>query len=166
MPDFFLTTLKTARVVHLWVTESSENQIFKDLGVTSGDLHYMLDNSEWMLHCALEFAKIFKWRNHRKQLQSLFYRLSYGIKTELLPLVEIPNIGRIRARALFDAGYTSIESIIHAPEGDLAIVPGFGKLLASNLKKALTEGTDFVISETDNTEETALLQESLSKYFD
>ena len=165
--DLFFTTLKTAFAVQLWLNESSEEHIFKELAMTSGDLHYVRESCEWMLHCAAEFSKIFKWKNHRKSLLTMINRLKYGIKKELLPLVEIPNIGRVRARSLYNAGYKSIESIINAKEEEIARLPRFGPLIARNLVKALTDGTEFKILDGDASEEPGSgIQESLTSYFD
>lgn len=44
--------------------------------------------------------------------ETLSIRLKYGIKEELFDLVlRLPNVGRTRARALFDAGYHTAEKV-------------------------------------------------------
>jgi helicase len=163
--DLFFTTLKTAFAVQSWLSESSEEKIFQKLALTSGDLHSILSTTQWMLHCAVEFSKIFKWKNHRKNLDTMLKRVQYGIKTELLKLVQISGIGRVRARSLFDAGYRTIDSILEAHTTDLAKLAGFGPQLAQNLKKALTDGTELDVDSTE-VEFTGEVQETLTTYFD
>ncbi|MHA2276948.1 MAG: DEAD/DEAH box helicase, partial [Candidatus Kariarchaeaceae archaeon] len=146
--DLFFTTLKTAYVIDLWLNETSENDIANKMGVTSGDLQSMKGIIEWLIHSAIQISKLFEWKNHIDALQIMNKRLSYGINLELLPLVDISGIGRVRARALFDAGYKSIESIISEDVGVLAKVSGFGPRLAQNLKEAIEKGGELIIPKT------------------
>lgn len=138
--DLFFSTLKTAYVTNLWLNEASEEKILSDTGVSPGDLQNMLSTMEWLIHSGIEITKIFKWKNHEKSLTSILKRLKYGINEELLPLVEIPGIGRVRARALFNANYRTIEEIRALPVAQLAKIEGFGPKLAQNLKEALETG--------------------------
>ena len=47
-----------------------------------------------------------KW-NKRSWFQDLQMRIQYGVKTELIPLCKIPDIGKVRAEKLFAAGFKS-----------------------------------------------------------
>jgi helicase len=163
--DLFFTTLKTAYVIDLWLNETSENDIANKMGVTSGDLQSMKGIIEWLIHSAIQISKLFEWKNHIDALQIMNKRLSYGINLELLPLVDISGIGRVRARALYDAGYKSIESIISEDVGVLAKVSGFGPRLAQNLKEAIEKGGELIIPKTKDKKDD-IKQESLSSFFD
>ncbi len=46
-------------------------------------------------------------------------RLSFGVRQELLPLMELDGVKQFRARALYDAGFCSIQTIAHARPDDL-----------------------------------------------
>jgi helicase len=45
---------------------------------------------------------------------TLSERIKHGVKEELLPLVWIPGVGRVRARALYSAGFRKPEDIVQA----------------------------------------------------
>ncbi|MHA2503993.1 MAG: DEAD/DEAH box helicase [Candidatus Kariarchaeaceae archaeon] len=160
--DIFLTTIKVAMTVLMWLDENSEDQIYDKFGVSSGDLHAMLERMEWLVYCGIEISKVFKWKHHRKGMENILKRMKYGVKEELLPLVAIRGVGRIRARVLFDAGYDSIERIKAAPTDAIANLPGFGRKIAKSIKEGLG------IEEDDRTvtNEASRVQTSLSSFFD
>jgi helicase len=163
--DLFFTTLKTAYVINMWLNEASESEISDKMGVTSGDLQSMLGSTTWLIHSAMEIAKLFEWEEHVKRMELISKRLSYGISLELLPLVDISGIGRVRARALFNAGYKTIDSIISEDVEVLAKVQGFGPRLAQNLKEAIEQGADLVVPRTKEKKDD-VKQESLTSFFD
>jgi helicase len=71
--------------------------------------------------------------SHTKMITELQIRVSNGVRKELLPLLEINSVGRIRARSLFNAGFTSQGSIRDAKPSDLSSIPGIGSRLADKL---------------------------------
>ena len=171
--DIFFTTIKISSVVKLWLDEVGEEEIFEKLGMSSGDLHHLLNTAEWLLHCANEISKLFKWEAHQKTLNMLLKRLKYGVNEELLKLVDVGGIGRVRARALFDAGYKTIESITKANPDVLAKLRGFGPQIARNLIEAIKGNRSLIedfeddeIGELENEEDEQMYQESLENFFD
>ena len=52
--------------------------------------------------------------------------MKHGIKRELIPLVKIRNIGRVRARRLFNNGFTTPAKILEAGEEKIAPILGQG----------------------------------------
>jgi helicase len=167
--DIFYATLKIAYVIQMWLDEASEEQIYIEMGVSSGDLHSILERTKWLIHCAAEISKIFKWENHKKILRLLDQRLKYGVTEELLKLVDIRGIGRIRARTLYDAGFKTIEQIKQAPLSSLSDLPGFGERIAQNIKMVLNgeqdanllDGDDIITSDQSSND-----QSSLTNFFD
>jgi helicase len=65
--------------------------------------------------------------------------MKHGIKRELIPLIRIRNIGRVRARRLFNNGFMSPEIILAA--GEERISPILGQSIASQVIRDL-RGTD------------------------
>ncbi len=102
--EFFLQEIKTAKVLQDWISEKSEAQIYEQYNVTSGDLHNLVSNAEWLLHSAAEIARLFKLQRHEKELKTLTMRVKYGISPDLIPLTTLNLIGRKRARLLFMNG--------------------------------------------------------------
>jgi helicase len=61
-----------------------------------------------------------------KKYSDLELRLKYGVKEEILELVQLRNIGKVRARKLYLLGITSVSLIKKDPEKFLSIVGKFG----------------------------------------
>ena len=61
--------------------------------------------------------------------------MKHGIKRELIPLVRIRNIGRVRARRLYNNGFTSPEKILKA--GEDQIIPILGQGVTSQIFRDL-----------------------------
>lgn len=130
-----LSELKAASLLMQWTLESPEDKIVGHFGIGPGDLRSMVDISEWLLYSAAEIAKVLGIKEPRKEISVLRTRLVYGIKEELLELVSLKGIGRVRARSLFNAGFRSHSDIREAEEAALAQVPSIGKAVASDIKK-------------------------------
>jgi len=62
-------------------------------------------------------------------------RRTKGVKSELVPLVELEGVGRIRARSLFNAGFKNLEELKHASITDLMNVPTIGPSVAKKIKE-------------------------------
>jgi helicase len=71
------------------------------------------------------------------ELYNLRSRIRYGVKEELLPLVVLEGIGRVKARALYNAGFTDVAKIAKASQAKLASVPKIGPTVADKLKLQL-----------------------------
>jgi helicase len=69
---------------------------------------------------------------------SLESRVKHGVKGELVPLVQIKDIGRARARSLYSAGIHLPHDLIAIAETQLASIPKIGPKLAKKLKKKFT----------------------------
>ena len=65
----------------------------------------------------------------------LVERVSKGIKKELLPLVRLEGVGRVRGRIMFNAGYQTIEDIKRASLEELTNLPTIGPRLAKKIKE-------------------------------
>ena len=110
----FLSTLKTASVLEAWVDEVPILEITTRFGIGAGDLRTKAEDAEWLLFAAGRLAARFQRRLGRA-IDDLSTRVRYGAREELLDLVRLRGIGRVRARALFRAGYADRESLRQAP---------------------------------------------------
>jgi helicase len=59
------------------------------------------------------------------------------VKEELLSLVRLEGIGRIRARSLYDVGFTDVYKVAKAAPAELARVTKIGPTVAEKLKDQL-----------------------------
>lgn len=117
-----------------WVEETGERVMGDRLGVEPGDMHRMVETSQWLAYAMYEVAKLVGREDLLAELAVLRTRIRYGIKEELMPLVALESIGRARARALYSAGFTDVSTIAKASQSKLASVPKIGPAVAEKLK--------------------------------
>jgi len=112
--DVFLATLKTASVLEAWVSEEPIVEITQRFGIGAGDLRSKVEDADWLLFAAGRLASVFQRRVGRA-IDDLSFRIRYGVREELLDLVRLRGIGRVRARLLYRAGYADREALRNAP---------------------------------------------------
>ena len=112
--DWFLSEVKTAMLVHDWINEVSEKEITESYNVGPGDIRNLVDTVQWVSHALAELAAHLKVPS-KKQARELTERVQFGINRELLDLVQLKNIGRVRGRKLLDAGFSSRKDVKNAP---------------------------------------------------
>ena len=104
-----VSAFSTALMLGEWINEADENSIVKKYRTTPGVLYIKLSNADWLIYSAIEIAKIMHKSIHR--LVDTRVRIRYGIKEELLDLVRLEQIGRVRARRLYGNGIKSVQDI-------------------------------------------------------
>jgi helicase len=120
-----------------WLEEMSYKRLGEGIGVEPGDIHRIIESAGWLAYSLYEIAKSIHRDDVLNEIFCLRTRIRYGIKEELLELVAIEGIGRARARALFNAGFTDIAKIANAPTSMLASVQKIGPALAERIKDQL-----------------------------
>ena len=120
-----------------WIHETSDRNLSDRLSVEPGDMHRMVEISNWLAHSLYQVAKLLKRGDLLKELHNLQIRIRYGIREELIPLVRLKEIGRARARALYDAGVVDARKVTETPEAKLSAIPKIGPTLAKRLKEQL-----------------------------
>ncbi len=110
----FLATLKTATVLEAWLDETPIVEVTERFGIGAGDLRTKVEDAEWLLFGAGRLAVAFQ-RRLARPLDDLALRIRYGVKEELLDLVRLRGIGRVRGRLLFRAGLRDREALRQAP---------------------------------------------------
>ena len=130
--EFYLWDLKTALLLMDWIEETPEEHLIKRYSTTPGDIHAKVETAGWILYAMSELSELLAPKT-TKMVVELEIRISNGVRKELLPLLEIESIGRVRARALFNAGFTSQKSIREAKPSELSGIPGIGSKLAEKL---------------------------------
>src|SRR2546426_1445914 len=61
---------------------------------------------------------------------------SYGIKEELLELISLRGVGRVRGRALFQRGFKTLKDLQKANPSDLAHIPTIGDRKSTRLNSS------------------------------
>jgi helicase len=132
----FLGEIKTAMVMNNWIEELSEEKIIERFNVQPGDLYRTIENAKWLLHAIEELSPVVSKNKEVSVLShELIERVSKGIKRELLPIVALEGLGRVRGRIIFNAGYRTIEDLKHASIEELTNLPSVGPRLAKKIKE-------------------------------
>jgi helicase len=116
----WLSALKTARLLEDWASELDEDAIAERYGVGPGDIRGKVETAEWLLNAAERLAGELdlEWGPAIREARK---RVEYGVEEELLDLAGVRNVGRKRARRLYEAG---IESRADLREADKSVVLG------------------------------------------
>jgi helicase len=134
--DNFLKSVKTALMFESWIDEATEDQILTNYRVAPGELRGRMENADWLAYSIQELALLLGHKDILREIRKLRIRLAYGIKEELVPLVRLKQVGRIRARRLYSAGLTSLEKLRAIPIESLSRI--VGQKTASLIKDQLS----------------------------
>ncbi len=139
--DFFLAEVKTAALLDDWIAERTEEEVTKKFGIGPGDVRRMTDQAEWLIYSMAELGRIFNKKKVRA-LTRLTTRVQYGVKEELLELISLRGVGRVRGRALHQRGFKTLRDLQKANPNDLARIPTIGPTLAMKIKEQVGAPVD------------------------
>lgn len=141
--DFFLKGIKLTLIFLSWIDEKDENYLFETFDITPGELQSKKEIFDWLLYSSYEISRILNYNFYNK-FSKLRMMLKYGVSEELLSLVSIKDIGRKRARLLYNKGIKNIHDIKNADINVLKKI--LGEKLAVKIKKASTEKKELEIN--------------------
>ncbi|MCD6477482.1 MAG: DEAD/DEAH box helicase [Candidatus Aenigmarchaeota archaeon] len=133
--DDFLSAFKTSLILEEWINEKGEDYLLDKYRITPGELRNKIEISDWLLYSCEELGNLLGFREKIRIMRKLRERIKYGIKEELISLVKLKGIGRVKARILYDAGFKKISDLRKAPRerlGDL-----IGVKTAENVMKQI-----------------------------
>lgn len=136
--DDFLSAFKTALVLEGWTEEKGEDVIYKDYGVAPGELRNRIESADWLLYATQELALLLGKASRIKEVRKVRVRVKYGVREELVPLVSLKGVGRVRARTLYGTGFTSLTKLKKASEQELTKLLG-SKVTTDVMKQLRTE---------------------------
>jgi helicase len=131
----FLGEIKTAMVLKSWIEEESEDTLIERFRVQPGDLYRTIENAKWLLYATHELGTLLGNREILPLASEMTERVAKGIRRELLPIIKLEGIGRVRGRIIYNAGYKTIEDIKHVALEDLTNLPLIGPRLAKKIKE-------------------------------
>ena len=132
--DEFLNSVKTALFMQEWIDEKDEEYLMEQYAVRPGEIKVKLNLADWLLYATEEMCNLMQFRNFLKEIKKLRFRLKYGVKEELFPLLKFEQVGRVRARKLFNAGIKDVADVKRADIGTIGYL--IGKAVAAKMKKA------------------------------
>ncbi len=133
--DEFLSELKATLVLTDWVNEFTEDQILETRKVEPGDLLRLVQGTEWLVFAAQELGRLFGHKDLLAPMEMLRVRVAKGVKQELVKLVGLEGVGRVRARMLYNSGLKSIDDIKERSLTELTSIPTIGPSLAKRIKE-------------------------------
>ncbi len=157
----FLSSVKTATVLHEWIEERDEHFLFDTYRIRPGELKMKLNSADWLVYSLVELGKVLLLKKLISQLQKLRVRLKYGVKEELLPVLQLKGIGRVRSRQLHLAGFKTLADMKRAKPGALEAV--IGNKLAASVREQL--GVGDASKQEPTAEEQPLIRQSQLKEF-
>jgi helicase len=133
----YYRALKTAMLLNDWTDEMPDAKICERYSVGPGDIYGMVESVNWLLHASGELSRMFAESFHT-QIRECEICMKNGIRRELLPLVRLRGIGRVRARRLFNNSITSPDAVLTA--GIETITKLIGRGIAEQLFVQLEKG--------------------------
>ncbi len=135
-----LDEIKTTCMILDWINEIDEDTLVAKYEIGPGDLRMYSETLEWLVHSASQLAKTLGLKQHEENLEVLKWRVKYGVRPELVELVQLEGVGRARARLLYEAGFKSIEDIANTSPANIASrVRGIGEKLAKIIVESARE---------------------------
>ncbi len=131
--DDYIKSFKTALFFESWINEKDEEFLLEEFNIRPGETRTKLQIADWLLFCTEEMAKLLQFKEMIKEIVKLRMRLKHGIKEELIPLVRLEGVGRVRARILFNNRIRDLGDIRKADEATLNAL--LGKKVADNIRK-------------------------------
>lgn len=158
--EFFTASIKTALVLEDWIDEKSEEYVLERYKIRPGELYVKIQNADWMLYSCQEISRILNLKSLQIPIRKTRLRMKYGIRESLIPLVKLKNVGRVRARKLFNIGIRDLGDLKKLDIDVLCRL--FGKNIALDLKKQV--GVTIDPSKIDNIKKEKKGQQDLNSY--
>ena len=109
----YFRAIKTAMLLTDWTDELPDARICERYAVGPGDVYGMVESVNWLLHATAELSRMFA-PAFQTQIREYEICMKNGIRRELLPLVKLRGIGRVRARRLFNNNITTPDAALAA----------------------------------------------------
>jgi len=135
--DMYINAFKTALMLDDWIEEKDDVYLLEHYDVRPGETRAKIERANWLLYALSEIARINQHQFLLKDIARLKFRLRHGAKEELLALLKLKNIGRMRARKLFQNGIKDLGAIRKAKLDVLEKL--IGKKLAKDIKEQVGE---------------------------
>jgi helicase len=123
---------KTAIVLNEWINEVPVNTIADNFAIGPGDIQAKASSADWISYSLSRLGKMFD-NQKEANLVHLNIRIKEGVREEIIRIIEIPQVGRVRGRRLYNNGFTSVESIAEAKIEDISRIFGFSTKLAKDI---------------------------------
>ncbi len=132
----FLGSFKTSLMFYDWMNEMDEEALLEKYNVKPGELRAKLQILDWLIYSCHELAVLSGDKEDLSTINKTRLMLKYGVKEELLDLLRLKGIGRVKARKLFNNKIKTIKDLKKCDEETLGLI--VGKKLAGKIKEQVT----------------------------
>ena len=120
----FINSVRMALVFMEWIEERGEDYLYEEFLVRPGELKGKIDIADWLLFAIEELSKLLQFKGITRDAARLRVRLVHGVREELLALLKLKQIGRVRARRLYSQGIKDISDVKRADFSTLKSILG------------------------------------------
>ena len=131
----FMRTIKTTWFLHEWINGEREEALCEKFNVGPGDIYRYVDMAQRLLYATGTIAQMLNKKKLTFEIEALKIRVQYGIKEDLLDLIQLKGVGRVRARNLHSSGIKTLADLRSISQEKLAAIPAIGKALAKNIQE-------------------------------
>ncbi|MBI4147832.1 hypothetical protein HY490_00925 [Candidatus Woesearchaeota archaeon] len=135
----YLNAFKTSLLLYEWIDEKDEEYLLEHYDCRPGETRHKIETADWLLYAAQELCKLLQFTPVIKDISRVRFRLKYGVKEELLALLRLREVGRVRARKLFAAGIKTLGDVRQAETTTLARIVGVQ--IANKIKQQVGQDT-------------------------
>ncbi len=132
---YYLMTIKTTSLLASWINEEKEDILCDEFNIGPGDIHRHVESAQWLLHATGVLAQLFEYHTLTFFVEEMRLRVKYGIREDILELVSLKGIGRVRARNLFEKGIRRLSDLKFTTADELAQISQIGKAVAKDILK-------------------------------
>jgi helicase len=109
----------------------------KNFDAEPGDIYYIQQNSMQLVYAFREIARYWKNQILVDELDIIRKRIRYGVPEKYLELVEIKNVGRVRAKILYHEKLIDRQSLRDISLDKLAVIDKIGMTIAKSIKSQI-----------------------------
>ncbi len=119
-----------------WINEVPEETLLEKYQSRPGETRARLNILDWLLYSFGELARLLGKHELINEVEKLRLRLEYGAREELLALLKLKGVGRVRARILHRNGIKDLGTLKDTPLETLAKL--LGPTIAKNIREQVT----------------------------
>ena len=128
---------KSLLILHYWIDAMTFSDMSNNFDAEPGDIFYMQQNAGQLAYAVREIARYWKNQILVDELDIIRKRIRYGVPEKYLELVEIKNVGRVRAKNLYHAGLRTRQSLKDVSLENLSKIDKIGVTIAKSIKSQL-----------------------------
>jgi len=139
----FMSSIKTALFFADWIEEKDEDFLLDKYSIRPGEIRMKLESADWLLYALEELSRLIKLDSRLlRDISRLRIRVKNGVKEDMLVLLKLKGVGRVRARKLVLNGLLDIKKLKQIDIDTLAQI--VGRALAEKIKIQLGEEVTIV----------------------